>query len=91
MKTFIADVGEENFKKIELVEMDLNNSESIINSLEGVTHVIHVASAINPGVAPKYEDFVDPVINGTKALIEGVKKHHIQKLIVTSSCVCILG
>jgi dihydroflavonol-4-reductase len=91
LKTFIADVGEENFKKIELVEMDLNNSDSIISALEGVTHVLHVASPINPSDFTKYEDYVDPVIAGTKALIEGVKKHHIKKLIVTSSCLCILG
>lgn len=71
--------------------MDLSNSDSIISALEGVTHVLHVASPINPSDNTKYEDFVNPVIAGTKALIEGCKKHNVEKLVVTSSCLCIIG
>jgi uncharacterized protein YbjT (DUF2867 family) len=41
-------VGEEAFKKIELVDLDLIKPESIINAFEGVTDVVHVASPINP-------------------------------------------
>ena len=83
LKAFIERVGEENFKKIELVEMDLNKPDSVINALEGVTHVLHVASPINYLEFTTYESFMNPVRIGTAAMIEGCKKHHVKKVVVT--------
>jgi len=45
--------------------MDLNQPESIINALEGVTHVLHVASPINPQDFASYDSYIDPVKIGT--------------------------
>jgi UDP-glucose 4-epimerase len=72
--------------------MDLSNTQSVINAFENqdndskISHVIHVASPINSLEAKTYQDYVDPVINGTNALIKGIKMQNIQKLIVTSTC-----
>jgi len=59
LKHFIDTVGEENFKKIEILEMNLDDPESFINALEGVTHVLHVASPIRR--TGDYNSFIDPV------------------------------
>jgi hypothetical protein len=40
------ELGEDNFNKIELVEADLTDKQSIINACAGVTIIIHVASPI---------------------------------------------
>lgn len=42
-------LGEENFNRIILVEADLTDKDSIINALEGVHAVLHVASPYNIG------------------------------------------
>eukprot|EP00349_Pseudokeronopsis_sp_Brazil_P010677 CAMPEP_0202980702 /NCGR_PEP_ID=MMETSP1396-20130829/86577_1 /ASSEMBLY_ACC=CAM_ASM_000872 /TAXON_ID= /ORGANISM="Pseudokeronopsis sp., Strain Brazil" /LENGTH=114 /DNA_ID=CAMNT_0049720841 /DNA_START=109 /DNA_END=453 /DNA_ORIENTATION=+ len=71
--------------------MDLNSAESIKSALVGVTHIIHVASPISSSEFQKYEDFVNPVIAGTKALVEACKEQRVKKLVVTSSCLCLMG
>jgi len=53
--------------------------------MEGVHTVIHVASPFNFAEFTKYEDFIEPVKSGTKALLEGAKNHNVKRLIVTSS------
>lgn len=84
-------VGEESFNRIELVDMDLSKPESIINALEGVTHLIHVASPLNPADNPTYDDYVNPVKIGTKAVIEGIKKHHVKKVVVTGTLLNVMS
>ena len=91
LKNFIAMIGEETFKKIELIEMDLTKPESIINALEGVTHVIHAASPVNSAEFTTYDAYFEPVRIGTTALIEGCKKHHVKKLVVTSTALTVVG
>jgi dihydroflavonol-4-reductase len=83
-------LGEENFDRIELVEVDLTQRDSIINALEGVNAVIHVASPYDLAEFTTYESYITPVMEGTKALFDGVKQHKVQKVIVTSSGLSIL-
>jgi len=58
-------LGEDSFNQIELVEADLTVPDTIINAIEGVTYVIHVASPINREEFSSYDDFVNPVKVGT--------------------------
>jgi dihydroflavonol-4-reductase len=91
MKNFIEDIGEDKFREIELVGMDLTNKDSIMNAFKGVTHVVHVASPFNPAEFTKYEDFVNPVIEGTKAVTEACKINNVKKLVVTSSNLTVMA
>jgi len=59
--------------------------------MEGITHVLHVASPITLSESATYEEFVNPVVAGTNSLIEGVKKHKVKKLIVTSTALTMIG
>ena len=47
--------GEEAFSRIEFVEADLNNNESLVRAVQGVQHIIHVASPI-PGSVVESDD-----------------------------------
>jgi len=69
--------------------MDLNSKESVINALEGVTYLLHVASPI--GITVSYDDYIKPVIAGATSVIEGAKKHKLKKIIVTLSTLTIYG
>lgn len=52
--------------------------------------MFHIASPVTLN-DPSYDGYVQPVIQGTKSLVEGCKKHKIKKLIVTSSMATICG
>ena len=54
----------EDFNKIEIVEADLTNKESMINALEGVSIVLHIANPISPIEFIAYEDYVRPALEG---------------------------
>jgi len=87
----VTALGEEAFNEIELVEADLTLPETIYEAIKGCTYVIHVASPINPQEFQKYEDYVNPAKEGTLAVLSGCTMHKIKKLIVTSSCLTIVG
>ena len=38
--------GEENYNNIEFVQADISDEKQVVNSMQGVTHMIHVASPI---------------------------------------------
>ena len=77
------------FDSLNLVNMDLNDSESIINAIEGFDYVVHVASPFPSDSPEDASELIDPAVNGTKAVLEGCLKHKIQRLVVTSSVVAI--
>jgi nucleoside-diphosphate-sugar epimerase len=59
--------------------------------LEGVEYVFFVAHPVNTKEFTEYNDFINPVEVGTAALIEGIRKHKVKKVIMTSSGTTILG
>mmetsp|Transcript_1903 Transcript_1903/g.3301 ORF Transcript_1903/g.3301 Transcript_1903/m.3301 type:complete len:156 (+) Transcript_1903:209-676(+) len=77
------------FDKLELVEADLNDKESLIKACQGAKYIVHTASPF-PLVAPKNEDdVVKPAVNGTLAILEAAKLNKVKKVVITSSCVSI--
>ena len=63
----------EHFEKLELVEADLLNEESLFKAIEGSTYVVHTASPF-PIAAPKHEDeLIKPAVEGTTAVLKACK------------------
>jgi len=78
-------LGEELFSKLELVEADLLNQESISAALSGSTYVIHTAS---PFVLQDPEDemtLIRPAVEGTLAVMNACKTHGVTRCVITSS------
>lgn len=72
---------------IELVSMDLIDTDSVIKATDGVDFVLHVANPL--GMKGDEDFFVKPAVEGTKALLRGCKLHGVKRMIVTSSMACI--
>jgi dihydroflavonol-4-reductase len=86
----IKEVFEKDLDRIEFVEADLLDAESLDNAVRGCDYVIHVAS---PFVieSPKDENvLIKPAVNGTRAVLEACLKHKVKRLIVTASTACIV-
>lgn len=66
-------MGDENFKKMEIVEAELLDTESLERAVEGCEFVIHVASPV-PRKPPKDENAViRPAVEGTLTLLRASK------------------
>lgn len=82
----------EHFEKLELVEADLLNEESIIKAAEGATYFVHTASPFIMGVSNDDEDsLIKPAVDGTLAACRASSKHGVKRLVVTSSVAAIYG
>jgi dihydroflavonol-4-reductase len=75
------------FSELKLIEADLMNPESMINAIEGCDIVVHTASVFS--MEKSFDKVVKPAVEGTRAVLEGCKKHKVKRLVVTSSCVAI--
>lgn len=73
------------FDKMELVEADLNNSESLIKACEGMNIVVHTASPVVNEYDQTEENTIVPAVKGTQAVIDGCKKFGVKRLVYTSS------
>ena len=79
----------EAFNQVELFKADLNDPESLEKAIEGCDYVVHTASPF-PTKAPKNErEIIDPAVNGTKAVLNACHKHHVKRLVLTSSVAAI--
>ena len=80
----------EAFNQVELVQADLNDPDSFDKAIEGCDYVVHTASPF-PAKNPKNErEIIDPAVNGTKAVLNACHKHHVKRLVLTSSVVAIM-
>lgn len=83
--------GEEAFSRLELVEADLLKPESLDKAIEGCDYVIHTASPC-PIEDPKNEDvLIRPAVEGTLAVVHAAQKHHVKRVVITSSVAAIMG
>ena len=71
--------------RIEFVEADLLDSESLDRAIEGCDYVIHVASPFVIGKVKNEDDLLGPAVKGTRAILEACWKHWVRRLVVTSS------
>ena len=84
-------IGEDYFNKLELVKADLSEPESLIPAIEGVQYVIHVANPIPGSEKLTHEQFIKPVEESIKIIIDACVKNKVKRLIVTSSLASIVG
>ena len=68
---------------IEQIQGDICNKTAIEHALRGVDLVFHTAA--KAGIWGDYSDYYRTNVTGTQNVIAGCKKHHISRLIYTSS------
>ena len=77
------------FERLELVEADLMNEESLARAAEGVDFICHTASPI-PASQPKDEnELVTPAVNGTLGIMRAAHRNGVKRMVMTSSCASI--
>lgn len=82
--------GEHLFSTLELVEADLMNADSLARAIEGMDYVVHTASPF-PSKTPKDEnEIIRPAVEGTLAVMRAAHKHHVKRVVITSSSVAIM-
>lgn len=79
----------ENFDKLELVEADLLNADSLLKAIEGATYVVHTASPFHMNKVKNEDEFVKPALEGTNAVLKACATHKVKKLVLTSSVVSV--
>eukprot|EP00347_Sterkiella_histriomuscorum_P002260 403368849 len=78
------------FEKLELVEADLTNAQSLENAIEGVDFVVHTASPF-PDSSPKDENvLIRPAVDGTLAVVRAAHKNRVKRVVITSSVAAIM-
>ena len=82
----------DNFNKVNFVEADLSNKESLIKAIEGCQYIIHVANPI-PSSRQKasIEELVRPAREGMQIIIDAAVHNRVKRIVVTSSTSSIIG
>ncbi len=68
---------------VEVIRGDIADSVVVMNACRNCDAVIHVAA--NAGVWGGWESFFQPNVVGTRNVIAACRKHHIQRLVYTST------
>ncbi len=71
------------FSKLELVEADLLNEESLIAAMAGSTYVCHVASPFF--FSDDAESLITPALKGTEYVMNACKLAGVKRCVITSS------
>ena len=73
-------------ERLEIVQMDLLASESVIPAVKGCGDVIHCAAALYVGVDDAQTQVVDPSIQGTQNLLDAIDAvGGVKRIVHTSS------
>jgi nucleoside-diphosphate-sugar epimerase len=72
-----------------LFEADLLNPEALDKAIEGCAVVLHVASAVQCTITDPYKQVYEPIVIGTKNVLNSCLKHGVKRLIITSSCAAV--
>ena len=79
-----------NFSRIELVEADLLNEQSLADAIKGCDFVVHTASPF-PESEPKDENMIiKPAVEGTLAVMRAAQYNKVKRVVITSSSVAIM-
>ncbi len=70
-------------KGVTFVRASLDDASAVADACAGVETVFHVAAKV--GVWGRYEDFFRTNVLGTRALIEGCRRHGVARLVHTST------
>jgi nucleoside-diphosphate-sugar epimerase len=60
---------------LELVEADLLNEKSLIDSIAGAKYVVHTASPCPIEIPSNEDDLIKPAVEGTLAVMKAAEKH----------------
>jgi dihydroflavonol-4-reductase len=81
------------FSRLDLVEADLLNEDSILAAAEGCDYIVHTASPVCDlnAVFENEEDVIKPAVGGTLAIMKAAHKNKVKKVVITSSIAAIVG
>jgi nucleoside-diphosphate-sugar epimerase len=77
------------FDKIELVNADMMDKDSIKAAVEGCEYIVHVASPIPIEQPEDEDDVIKPAVEGTLSMLKACVGSNVKKIILTGSCVSI--
>mmetsp|Transcript_2906 Transcript_2906/g.4351 ORF Transcript_2906/g.4351 Transcript_2906/m.4351 type:complete len:355 (+) Transcript_2906:111-1175(+) len=85
--------GDELFARLELVNADLMNEDSIMAAAEGCDYIVHTASPVcDIGKVFENEDeIIKPAVDGTLAIMKAARKNKAKKVVITSSIAAVAG
>lgn len=85
--------GYELFSRLELVDADLMNEESILAAAEGCDYIVHTASPVCDvsKVYDNEDEIINPAVDGTLAIMKAAQKNKVRKVVITSSVAAIVG
>ena len=81
----------EDFEKIEFVEADLTDLESMKRAISGSTYLIHVASPFSLGEPKDPMTLIGPALEGTTNVLTACKESGVRRVSMTSSVAAISG
>jgi len=85
--------GAELFSRLELVDADLMNEQSILAAAEGCDYIVHTASPVCDvdTVFENEDEIIKPAVDGTLAIMKAAQKNKVKKVVITSSVAAIVG
>ena len=80
--------GDELSQRLEFVEADLQNPDSLRQAMNGANYIIHVANPL-PSSQNKYKkkEMAKQAVSGMRTILDHCKANRVKKLIITSSIV----
>ena len=88
----LKDAFGDNYDKLEIVEADLTNKDSIYSFVKGWDYIIHVASPF-PQVDQKIDEnaVMKPAVEGTLNILRAASEFGVKRVVCTSSLQAIRG
>lgn len=88
----LKDAFGDNYDKLEIVEADLTNKDSIYSFVKGWDYIIHVASPF-PQVDQKIDEdaVMKPAVEGTLNILKAASEFGVKRVVCTSSLQAIRG
>lgn len=71
---------------VEIRQADILSALSLKQAMDGITHVIHCAAPVILWSENPQKDIFDPIVRGTKNVLEVANAVGVQKVVMTSSC-----
>ena len=77
------------FSRLEIVEANLLDADSLARAIAGATYVVHTASPFVLTPPRNADDLVRPAVDGTMAVCRACFANKVKRLVITSSCAAI--
>jgi len=77
------------YDKVEFVEADMLNAESLAKAISGSTYVVHTASPVVFNVPE--EELIRPAVEGTMAVMKACSASGVKRCVITSSVASVLA